>query len=169
QTAMLDVRRSGPFDDGDQDAHGLLALSVDRLLHGAEGRIDVRGEIDVVETDDADVARDVETELAQGTHRTDGDDVRHREDRGRSKARIPGPSEGSCSAVDARRALDAVVVADRDADGVESVAIAAQPAGRHAIRMLVAGRRRLDAEHEHIAMAEPREIGGSLARARPHT
>src|SRR4029079_17099367 len=81
--------------------------------------------------------------------------------------RIPGPSEGRCTALDARRALDDVVLADRDADGVESVAIAAQPAGRHAIRMLVAGRRRLDAEHEHIAMAEPREIGGRLASAGP--
>ena len=89
---MLGLCQIPSFDDGQEQADRLLALATDRLVDRRERGIHVRGEVDVVEADDADVARDVEAQVAQRAHRADGHRVGHGQDGGRAEAVLPGPS-----------------------------------------------------------------------------
>ena len=88
-------------------ADRLFALATDRLVDRRERRVHVLGEVDVVEADDADVARDGQAHVAQGAHRTDRHRVAHGQHGGRTDAVLPGAVEGGHAALDAGRADDA--------------------------------------------------------------
>src|SRR5918996_688893 len=86
QPSMLGLRWTPSFDDGQKRTDRLLALSTDRLMDRRERGVDVRGEVDVIEADDADVPGDIESEVTQGAHRADGHGVGHRKDGRRTEA-----------------------------------------------------------------------------------
>src|SRR6185503_9433925 len=65
------------LDDGQKKADRLFALAADRLVHRGQRRVDELGKVDIVEPDDADVTRDLESKVAQRTHRPDGHGVAH--------------------------------------------------------------------------------------------
>ena len=65
------------LDDGQKQADRLLALATDRLMDRRERGVDVLGEVDVVEADDADIAGDGESHVTQRAHRTDRHRVAH--------------------------------------------------------------------------------------------
>jgi hypothetical protein len=53
-----------PLDRREKEATCLLALAADRLVDGREGGLDMAGELDVVEPDDAEVGWDGQPEPA---------------------------------------------------------------------------------------------------------
>src|SRR5213596_3279006 len=57
QPAVLGAGEFPSLHDGQKQADRLFALATDRLMHRRERGVHVRGEVDVVEADDADIAR----------------------------------------------------------------------------------------------------------------
>ena len=112
-----------------QQPDGRLALAPDGLVDGRQGWIGRRGQVDVVEADDADLARDRVPPLVD---RADGAD-RHRVAHGQDGASAGGPashrrSNASLPAVDAGGADGDRVGGQVDAGLGQRLAVAAQPA-----------------------------------------
>src|SRR5215218_7725018 len=112
---------------GEEEAYRVGALLTDRLVNRRERRVDVGGEVDVVEADDAEVVGNAQALLARDSGRTDGHRVAHGEERGRSDPGGPGALEGGRTALDRCPPGDDVIAAELDASGLERRPIATQP------------------------------------------
>ena len=109
--------RRRPPDDGQQQPDGLLALAPDRLVDGRQRRVDVLGEVDVIEADDADVAGDRQAQVAQRRASRRSPSRRSSPGRPSAGARRPRPAQGRGAALDAGRADDDPVVGDHGTGG----------------------------------------------------
>ena len=166
---MLGPIRLSLLHLGEEEADRVGALLTDRLVDRRQGRVDVGGEVDVVEADDAQVVGDAQAQLARRAHGADGHRVAHGQDRGRAEAHGPGALEGGRAAVDRGAAGDDAVVRELDAGGIEAPPVAAQPALGDALADGLgasAGRlRALDRDHEQVAVAELEDVLRGGARA----
>ena len=107
---MLGAIRLSLLHLGEEEANRVGALLTDRLVDRRQGRVDVGGEVDVVEADDAQVVGNAQAQLARGAHRADRDGVAHGQDGGRAEAHGPGALEGGRAAVDRGPAGDDALV-----------------------------------------------------------
>ncbi len=161
EPTMIGHRAARLPDDGEQQPDRLFALLADRLVDRGQWRFDVRGQVDVVEADDADVARDVEPEITQRMHRPDRHDVAHGQDRGGAQAGRPDRCQRGTSAGDAGRTEEDAVIADLDADGPKGLPVPEKTAVSHALGTgHGGGERRLDTDDDDVAVAERDEVLG---------
>lgn len=128
--------------------------------------MDLPGEVDVVEADDAEVARNGQAEVGRGAHRADRHGVAHGEDRCGTDAEGQCPLEGRRPAVDGRRADDDRLVGDLQAMLRRCGPVANETPSKDAFRVVAGGRRRrLDGEDEERTVAELDEV--LCRRSRP--
>jgi hypothetical protein len=124
----------------------------------------VLADVDVVEPHDGEVLGHAQPELPRGAQDADRHRVRHREHACGPEAILPGAPHGRDAALDAGRRDHDRVVGQLQATGGERGHVAAHAASGHAIRLgLGAGRRRLNAHHQDVPVAEAQEVvrGGS--------
>ena len=120
-------------DHSQQQPGRLLALLADRLVDGRQRRVRMRGHVQVVEADDAQVLGHAQAHLARGPHDADGHHVAHGQDGRRPQAVLPDAVEGGHAAVEAGRPDDDPLVAELDAAQLEALAVAGQTARGHAL------------------------------------
>ncbi len=119
----------GPGLDGrEEQLDRLTALARDRLVDGRERWIEVGGDLDVIEADDADIVGHAQPPTAERTDGPDRQRVAHGEDGGGTQAGPPRSIEGDDTAVDGGGTGDHALVTKFDAGRGERLAIPGQPA-----------------------------------------
>src|SRR5215210_2278300 len=159
QSPMFRFRGLAAVDDAEQQTDRLLALATNWLVDGGQRWIRVSGDVDVVEADNADVARNGQPKRPDGAHRADRHRVAHGEDRRGTQARLPRPLECGNPAGDTGRSDDDPVERQVDASGFERRPVATEAATRDAGRLDLRLRlRRFDADDDEIAVSKVEEV-----------
>ena len=103
------------------------------LAQRGQRRVQVLGELDVVEADHGEVARDLEAGLVGGADRAQRGHVGGDHDRGRRLVEREQLAHRVVAAVDVEVAIADVLVARGDAEALQLVAVAAQALGARAL------------------------------------